>query len=128
MVSATRSTRGSGNRVRSLSVDKEPTPVGQHLLSVDDLRTHFHTPGGVVRAVDGVSFSVDAGKTLAIVGESGSGKTVTVLSVMGLIPKPPGKIESGVALFRGNDLLKLTKDEIRHVRGKEIAMIFQDPL
>ena len=99
-----------------------------NLLEVTDLRTYFHTPSGVVRAVDGVSFSLQPGRTLAIVGESGSGKTVTVLSMMGLIAKPPGKIESGTAMFKGRDLLTLSREEARRVRGKEIAMIFQDPL
>ncbi|MGH2794509.1 MAG: ABC transporter ATP-binding protein [Actinomycetota bacterium] len=99
-----------------------------NLLEVTDLRTYFHTPSGVVRAVDGVSFSLQPGRTLAIVGESGSGKTVTVLSMMGLIAKPPGKIESGTAMFKGRDLLTLSGEEARRVRGKEIAMIFQDPL
>jgi len=89
---------------------------------------HFHTSTGVVRAVDGVSFSLDAGRTLAIVGESGSGKTVSVLSMMGLVPKPPGRLEGGTALYKGRDLLRMPNEEIRQIRGKEIAMIFQDPL
>ncbi|MGH2785039.1 MAG: ABC transporter ATP-binding protein [Actinomycetota bacterium] len=108
--------------------DPDQTGTDGKLLEVTDLRTYFHTPSGVVRAVDGVSFSLDPGRTLAIVGESGSGKTVTVTSMMGLIPKPPGKIESGTAMFKGRDLLTLSKEEARRVRGKEIAMIFQDPL
>src|SRR4028118_246619 len=98
------------------------------LLEVKDLRTHFHTQDGVVKAVDGVSFHVDKGETLGIVGESGSGKSVTSLSVMRLIPQPPGKIASGQILFDGDDLLKYNEDEMRHVRGKDIAMIFQDPM
>ncbi len=109
-------------------VETPPEHESSHLLEVEGLRMHFHTPTGVVKAVDGVSFSLDAGATLAIVGESGSGKTVSVLSMMGLVPKPPGKIEGGTALFRGRDLLRLAPDEIRRIRGKEIAMIFQDPL
>jgi oligopeptide/dipeptide ABC transporter ATP-binding protein len=112
----------------ALSIDPEPQPSPGHLLEVEDLRTSFHTPTGIVRAVDGVSFSLEAGKTLAIVGESGSGKTVTVLSIMGLIAKGTGRVESGTAMFKGRDLLTLTQEELRHVRGKEIAMIFQDPL
>ncbi len=110
---------------------KDPEQTGSetgNLLEVTDLKTYFHTPSGVVRAVDGVSFSLQPGRTLAIVGESGSGKTVTVTSMMGLIPKPPGKIEGGTALFKGRDLLTLSREEYRRVRGKEIAMIFQDPL
>ncbi len=98
------------------------------LLEVKDLRTHFHTQDGVVKAVDGVSFHVEKGETLGIVGESGSGKSVTSLSVMRLIPQPPGKIVSGHILFDGDDLLKHSEDEMRHIRGKDIAMIFQDPM
>jgi len=98
------------------------------LLTVEDLRTHFHTRAGVVRAVDGVSFHVEPGETLGIVGESGSGKSVTGLSLMGLVPMPPGRIESGTAQFNGLDLLHCSKAEHRAVRGKRIAMIFQDPM
>jgi oligopeptide/dipeptide ABC transporter ATP-binding protein len=98
------------------------------LLAVDDLRTHFFTREGAVRAVDGVSFSVDRGKTLGIVGESGSGKSVTALSIMGLIPKPPAKIVSGEILFDGRDLTTLSERQLEDVRGREIAMIFQDPM
>jgi oligopeptide/dipeptide ABC transporter ATP-binding protein len=98
------------------------------LLEVKDLRTHFYTQDGVVKAVDGVSFYVDKGETLGIVGESGSGKSVTSLSIMRLIPSPPGKIAGGQILFDGDDLLKYSEDEMRHVRGKDIAMIFQDPM
>jgi oligopeptide/dipeptide ABC transporter ATP-binding protein len=98
------------------------------LLEVNDLRTHFFTREGVVRAVDGISFSVEKGKTLGIVGESGSGKSVTALSIMGLIPKPPAKIVSGEVLFDGQDLTKLSEHKLEDVRGREIAMIFQDPM
>jgi oligopeptide/dipeptide ABC transporter ATP-binding protein len=98
------------------------------LLEVDDLRTHFFTREGAVRAVDGVSFSVDKGKTLGIVGESGCGKSVTALSIMGLIPKPPAKIVSGEIRFDGRDLTKLSEKQLEDVRGREIAMIFQDPM
>ena len=98
------------------------------LLSVTDLRTYFHTRTGVYRAVDGVGFSVERGETLGIVGESGSGKSVTCYSLMGLIPQPPGKIESGSAIFDGVDLLKCTPKQARSIRGKRIAMIFQDPM
>lgn len=97
------------------------------LLDVTDLRTHFHTRGGVYRAVDGVSFSVERGETLGIVGESGSGKSVTCYSLMGLVPQPPGRIASGRALFDGTDLLHCSPAEARAIRGKRIAMIFQDP-
>jgi oligopeptide transport system ATP-binding protein len=98
------------------------------LLEVRDLRTHFFTRDGVVKAVDGVSFEVDKGKTLGIVGESGCGKSVTALSIMGLIPKPPAKIVSGEVVFEGRDLVELQERELEDVRGHEIAMIFQDPM
>ena len=98
------------------------------LLEVNDLSTHFFTRDGVVRAVDGVSFAVEKGKTLGIVGESGCGKSVTALSIMGLIPIPPAKIVSGEVLFEGRDLTKLSEHRLEDVRGREIAMIFQDPM
>jgi oligopeptide transport system ATP-binding protein len=98
------------------------------LLSVTDLRTHFHSGGGVTRAVDGVSFSVERGETLGLVGESGSGKSVTCYSIMGLIPRPPGRVEGGAALFDGTDLLRCPPREARAIRGKRLAMIFQDPM
>src|SRR5512139_2543362 len=98
------------------------------LLEVNDLRTQFFTQDGVVKAVNGVSFYVNEGETLGIVGESGCGKSVSVLSVMRLIPQPPGKIVGGEVLFEGQDLLKLSDDGIRQVRGNKIAMIFQDPM
>jgi oligopeptide transport system ATP-binding protein len=98
------------------------------LLSVTDLRTSFHTRNGVYRAVDGVNFSVERGETLGIVGESGSGKSVTCYSLMGLVPQPPGRIESGTAFFDGVDLLHCTPEQSRAIRGKRVAMIFQDPM
>src|SRR5579859_3844148 len=98
------------------------------VLEVKDLVTRFRTPEGVVYAVNGVSFHLDEGETLAIVGESGSGKSVTMLTLMQLIPQPPGEIVSGEATFLGHDLLKMSQDEIRHVRGAQMAMIFQDPM
>ena len=98
------------------------------LLEVKDLRTHFFTQDGVVQAVNGISFYVGEGETLGIVGESGCGKSVSVLSVMRLIPQPPGKIVGGEVWFDGRDLLKVSDDEIRKVRGNRIAMIFQDPM
>jgi len=97
------------------------------VLEVRDLRTHFFTRAGVVRAVDGVSFTVAPGKVLGLVGESGSGKSVTGFSVIGLVD-PPGRITSGAVLFRGQDLTKLTEGEMRGLRGNRIAMIFQDPM
>jgi oligopeptide transport system ATP-binding protein len=98
------------------------------LLEVKNLQTHFYTADGVVKAVDNVSFHVDKGETLGIVGESGSGKSVTSLSIMRLIPNPPGKIVGGQILFDGDDLIKYSEDEMRNIRGKDIAMIFQDPM
>jgi oligopeptide/dipeptide ABC transporter ATP-binding protein len=98
------------------------------LLEVDDLRTHFFTRDGVVRAVDGVSLSVEKGKTLGVVGESGCGKSVTALSIMGLIPKPPARIVSGAITFEGRDLTQLSERELESIRGRKIAMIFQDPM
>ncbi|MGS2722339.1 ABC transporter ATP-binding protein [Porticoccus sp. GXU_MW_L64] len=98
------------------------------LLKVNNLRTYFHTRNGVVKSVDDVSFSIDRGETLAIVGESGSGKSVSCYSLLNLIPQPPGKIESGTALFDGRDLLKMSARELRQVRGNDIAIIFQDPM
>jgi oligopeptide/dipeptide ABC transporter ATP-binding protein len=98
------------------------------LLEVRDLRTHFFTRQGVVRAVDGVSFEVEAGKTLGIVGESGCGKSVTALSIMGLIPRPPAKIVSGTVTFDGRELTTLSDRRLEDVRGADIAMIFQDPM
>ena len=98
------------------------------LLEVRDLKTHFFTREGVVQAVDGISFDVEKGKTLGIVGESGCGKSVTALSIMGLIPKPPAKIVAGQVLFEGKDLTPLSDKELQNVRGREEAMIFQDPM
>jgi oligopeptide transport system ATP-binding protein len=98
------------------------------LLQVKDLKTYFYTQDGVVKAVDGVSFALEEGETLGIVGESGCGKSVTVLSVMRLIPSPPGKIAGGQVIFDGEDLLKVDDEEIRRVRGNKIAMVFQDPM
>jgi oligopeptide transport system ATP-binding protein len=98
------------------------------LLEVTDLHTQFFTRDGVVRAVDGVTFQVAAGETLGIVGESGCGKSVTALSLMRLIPQPPGKIVSGSIMFDGQDILKMDDDDVRGIRGHAIAMIFQDPM
>ncbi|MGZ5032755.1 MAG: ABC transporter ATP-binding protein [Usitatibacter sp.] len=98
------------------------------LLEVEDLRTHFFTRDGVVRAVDGVSFAIQPGETLALVGESGCGKSVTSLSIMRLIASPPGRVVSGAVRFDGRDLLRLSEPEMRKVRGNEISMIFQEPM
>ena len=93
------------------------------LLVVEDLRTYFDTDSGTARAVDGVSFSISEGNTLAVVGESGSGKTVTALSILQLVPTPPARIVSGSIRYSGRDLLKLPKHELRSIRGSDIAMI-----
>jgi len=115
MLDSVREVNGSGSM---------PPP----LLSVRDLRTYFHTRSGIYRAVDGVSFDLARGETLGIVGESGSGKSVTCYSLMGLVPQPPGRIESGSAIFDGLDLLKCSEAQARAIRGKRISMIFQDPM
>src|SRR5918993_1946128 len=99
-----------------------------NLLEVKNLRTYFETEDGIVKAVDDVSFQLKRGETLGIVGESGSGKSVTNLAIIRLIPNPPGKIVSGEVVFNGQDLLLLSNDAIRKVRGRRIAMIFQDPM
>src|ERR1043166_9310535 len=100
----------------------------QPLLDIRDLRTQFFTDDGLARAVDGVSYSLERGETVGVVGESGCGKSVTALSVLRLIPDPPGKIVDGEILFEGRDLLKLSWDEIRDIRGNDISMVFQEPM
>jgi peptide/nickel transport system ATP-binding protein len=97
------------------------------LLEIDNLQTHFRTPEGVNRAVDGLSLKIEAGQTLAVVGESGCGKSVTAMSVLRLIPEPPGKIAGRIA-FDGRDLLRLSDAQMRDIRGNEISMIFQEPM
>ena len=99
-----------------------------NLLEVKDLRTYFQTDDGLVKAVDGISFQLQRGETLGIVGESGSGKSVTNLSIIRLVPEPPGKIVSGEVIFKGQDILLLRPDAVRKIRGRRIAMIFQDPM
>lgn len=98
------------------------------ILSVRDLEVAFHTRNGIAKAVDGVSFELEKGKTIGIVGESGSGKSVSCYALLGLIPQPPGRIGGGQAIYEGRDLLKLTEKELRKVRGHRISMIFQDPM
>lgn len=100
----------------------------QPLLQVRDLQVEFHTDKGVARALDGISFDVMPGETLGIVGESGCGKSVTSLAILGLIPSPPGRVVGGEILFQGQDLLRLSERQMRKVRGKDIAMIFQEPM
>ena len=98
------------------------------LLAIEDLVVEFKTEDGIVHAVDGVSYELFPGEILGIVGESGSGKSVSTLALLGLIPMPPGRIVSGTAMFKGRDLLRLKKKELRKVRGNEVAMVFQDPM
>ena len=98
------------------------------VLKVEDLRTYFHTRTGVVKAVDGVNFELMPGETLGIVGELGSGKSMTAWSILGLVPKPAGRIESGRILSQGEDLLQKDENEMREIRGKGICMVMQDPL
>ena len=109
-------------------IGPRPAPGRQPLLEVDDLKTYFFTRDGVVRAVDGLSFSVARGETLAIVGESGCGKSVTSLSILRLIASPPGRTVAGRVVFEGRDLLALPEPEMRTVRGDAISMIFQEPM
>jgi oligopeptide transport system ATP-binding protein len=109
------------------SPKKSPGDVNP-VLEVRDLVTRFHTDQGVVHAVNGISYSLNAGEALAIVGESGSGKTVAALSIMGLVPQPPGRVERGEVILGGRDLVKLSQAQFRKVRGREIAMVFQDPM
>src|SRR5204862_8364425 len=98
------------------------------LLEVKELHTEFRTGAGVVRAVDGISYTVDPGETVAIVGESGSGKSVSALSVMRLIPDPPGRVAGGEVWFGGRDLMTLSEEQMRRIRGGEIGMVFQEPM
>ncbi len=102
--------------------------MANSLLRVTDLKTRFQTPEGTVHAVNGISFEVKEGQTVAVVGESGCGKSVSMMSLLKLIPTPPGEIYSGTALYRGEDLLKKSEEEMEDVRGREISMIFQDPM
>jgi peptide/nickel transport system ATP-binding protein len=111
---------------QTLQQKQQPPATDSHLLSIENLQTHFNTPGGVVKVLDGISLSADKGKVTGVVGESGCGKSVTVLSVIRLV-KPPGQVVGGKVEFKGRDLTTLTEREMRRVRGKEISMIFQNP-
>jgi oligopeptide/dipeptide ABC transporter ATP-binding protein len=102
--------------------------VPEPILSIRDLVVEFGTEDGVVKAVDGITYDLYPGETLGIVGESGSGKSVSTMSLLGLIPQPPGRVVRGEALFKGKDLLKVSKKELRRIRGNDVAMIFQDPM
>jgi ABC-type dipeptide/oligopeptide/nickel transport system ATPase component len=98
------------------------------VLELHNLKTHFHTPEGIVKAVDGVSYALNAGETLGVVGESGCGKSVTALSILGLIPQPPGEILGDGIYFGDQDLTALSTREMRRIRGNQISMIFQEPM
>ncbi|TMG03400.1 MAG: ABC transporter ATP-binding protein, partial [Chloroflexi bacterium] len=102
--------------------------MAEPLLQVKDLKTNFYTEEGVVQAVAGVSYDIQAGEIVGLVGESGCGKTVSALSILRLIPNPPGKIVSGEILFEGEDITKMDEEEVRHIRGNKIGMIFQEPM
>ena len=105
-----------------------PVPAGEVMLQVENLQTRFHTRRGMVRAVDGLSYTVARGETLGVVGESGCGKSVAALSVLRLIASPPGEIASGAIRFEGRDLLEISEPEMQQVRGNDISMIFQEPM
>jgi len=111
-----------------MATTRRGSRVAEPLLSVRNLKTYFYTDEGVVRAVDGITYTLHRGETLGVVGESGCGKSVHALSIMRLIPTPPGKIVDGQILFEGRDLLKLADEEMRRIRGNRIAMIFQEPM
>src|SRR5687767_15672028 len=102
--------------------------MAERLLDVKNLKTYFFTDEGVVRAVDGVDLYINKGETLGVVGESGCGKSVTALSIMRLIPQPPGRITEGSITYNGKNLLELSPAQMRKIRGKEISMIFQEPM
>jgi oligopeptide transport system ATP-binding protein len=116
------------NSEQHTDLKDQPVPEGCHLLELDDLKMYFHTEDGVVKAVDGVSYTLDRGETLGVVGESGSGKSVTAMTIMGLIDMPPGKIEGGDVRYRGQSLLEMTDKQMQEIRGNDIAMVFQDPM
>ena len=127
LVAACTARAGGGGGGGALDPDDVPAPLDGALLDVVDLKTYFDTPRGVARAVDGVSFSLERGKTLAIVGESGSGKSVTAQAIMGLIDRRLSVV-TGHAWLEGRDLVAMSDDEVRHERGSSMAMIFQDPM
>src|SRR5689334_14143099 len=102
--------------------------MNEKLLQVKNLKTYFYTDDGIAKAVDDVSYDLDKGETLGLVGESGCGKSVSALSIMRLIPNPPGKIVGGQILFKGEDLVTKTEKEMQHIRGNDIGMIFQEPM
>jgi len=124
----TRAWRGNcEGHAMTITMSHTALAPGEPLLEVDNLRTHFHTLAGVVRSVDGVSYTVRAGRTLGVVGESGCGKSVTALSILRLVPTPPGR-HMGAVRLRGTDLMQLSEREMRQIRGNRISMIFQEPM
>ena len=102
--------------------------MNKRILEIKDLHVHFHLPEGIARAVDGISINLAAGETLGLVGESGCGKSVTSLSILGLIPSPPGRIEAGRIQFEDQDLLNMDAERLRRIRGRDISIIFQEPM
>ena len=119
---------GENNKDAENKNIKDQQSMTDQLLEIENLSVHFHIPEGVARAVDGVSFHLAAGETIGLVGESGCGKSVTSLSILGLIPSPPGRIESGKIMFRRQNLLDLNHESLRQIRGRQISMIFQEPM
>jgi oligopeptide transport system ATP-binding protein len=120
--------RGTVYRVPSSAPHRAGPNKSNVLLDIRNLAVRFHTPEGVVHAVNDISYSVHEGEVVAVVGESGCGKSVSMMAVLGLIPRPPGEIAGGQALFMGRDLLQLSEEEMQEVRGGDVAMIFQDPM
>ncbi|MGM0558116.1 MAG: ABC transporter ATP-binding protein [Myxococcota bacterium] len=118
----------TATQTEDASTPRESDSRGEPLLAVDDLKTYFFTDEGTIRAVDGVSFDIHPGESLGIVGESGSGKSVTQISIIGLIPSPPGEIVGGEVRFKGENLFEKSDREMRKIRGNEISMIWQDPM
>jgi oligopeptide transport system ATP-binding protein len=114
--------------IRAAGQPEQGEPAMPVILDIQDLKVRFRTAEGTVHAVNGISYRLDEGETLAIVGESGCGKSVSMMSILGLIPIPPGEIVSGKAIYRSRDLLQISEREMEHLRGKEIAMVFQDPM
>ena len=111
-----------------LAGEAAPAPATDTVLEIEDLQTQFRTPAGIIRAVDGVSYTLRRGETLCVVGESGCGKSVTALSILRLIASPPGRIAGGRILFEGRNLLDLSDTAMERIRGNEISMIFQEPM
>jgi peptide/nickel transport system ATP-binding protein/oligopeptide transport system ATP-binding protein len=116
------------NKKKSFDIIMKMAIVPDMILRVNDLKTYFDTRAGIAKAVDGVHFTIHQGETLGIVGESGCGKSVTALSIMQLLPSPPGRFAGGEIWFKGEDLTKLSRKQMRRIRGRQISMIFQEPM